>query len=210
VDPHPRARGVEGVRLRLPPDLARGQRARCSGLHILGSRHRRGRQPRHCFPGTGLRQLTGVDDPQPDHSRIGLPMRPHIVGPHWGPQDGPRGAETSEDTGSPRRHPVAQWIDQRFPEPRALVRFRPGVSELSRGSGSGLGGSGVRTTGSVTGEASRRDSIGTALTRYANQAPWGDGRSICMKGAPRGARDCSSEYVSRIEVYPDDASPGTA
>jgi hypothetical protein len=24
--------------------------------------------------------------------------------------------------------PVAQWIEQRFPKPRALVRFRPGAS----------------------------------------------------------------------------------
>ena len=26
-----------------------------------------------------------------------------------------------------RRAPVAQWIEQRFPKPRALVRFRPGA-----------------------------------------------------------------------------------
>ena len=25
------------------------------------------------------------------------------------------------------RAPVAQWIEQRFPKPRALVRFRPGA-----------------------------------------------------------------------------------
>jgi hypothetical protein len=24
--------------------------------------------------------------------------------------------------------PVAQWIEQRFPKPRALVRFRPGAT----------------------------------------------------------------------------------
>ena len=30
------------------------------------------------------------------------------------------------------RAPVAQWIEQRFPKPRALVRFRPGASTLVR------------------------------------------------------------------------------
>jgi hypothetical protein len=29
--------------------------------------------------------------------------------------------------------PVAQWIEQRFPKPRALVRFRPGASATFRG-----------------------------------------------------------------------------
>src|SRR5207245_2738161 len=28
--------------------------------------------------------------------------------------------------------PVAQWIEQRFPKPRALVRFRPGASRDPR------------------------------------------------------------------------------
>ena len=30
-----------------------------------------------------------------------------------------------------RNAPVAQWIEQRFPKPRALVRFRPGASALA-------------------------------------------------------------------------------
>jgi hypothetical protein len=33
-----------------------------------------------------------------------------------------------------RGAPVAQWIEQRFPKPRALVRFRPGaLSNFVRG-----------------------------------------------------------------------------
>ena len=42
------------------------------------------------------------------------------------------GRQGSSITGQPRRYaalwaPVAQWIEQRFPKSRALVRFRPGA-----------------------------------------------------------------------------------
>jgi hypothetical protein len=35
---------------------------------------------------------------------------------------------SSAYTGAVRSAPVAQWIEQRFPKPRALVRFRSGAS----------------------------------------------------------------------------------
>src|SRR5437773_10244095 len=37
-----------------------------------------------------------------------------------------------------RRAPVAQWIEQRFPKPRALVRFRAGASPLAETKEAGL------------------------------------------------------------------------
>src|SRR5213078_4839652 len=41
----------------------------------------------------------------------------------------PGRGETRATAGYPsgRPAPVAQWIEQRFPKPRALVRFRPGA-----------------------------------------------------------------------------------
>jgi hypothetical protein len=44
----------------------------------------------------------------------------------------------------PRRAPVAQWIEQRFPKPRAHVRFMPGASRLSRPIRTNAGGSRLR------------------------------------------------------------------
>jgi hypothetical protein len=50
------------------------------------------------------------------------------------------------DPGYPqRRAPVAQWIEQRFPKPRALVRFRPGASPMTESKASHLAGAFVRS-----------------------------------------------------------------
>src|SRR5438067_9319952 len=51
----------------------------------------------------------------------------------------PHSRHARSEEGAPRRGyplpraPVAQWIEQRFPKPRALVRFRPGASRCSSG-----------------------------------------------------------------------------